>query len=264
MVINSQELQDVIRQLSGGIKNAPARAPLPSPPPLIQKAMRSAQEDAVGVARLVSLTYRSLSGNEKDRDVLIRRVIHNRQDLYIDGLAMDIRAPRLIKVGNIAQVRDTSSGWIYDDPYQFLHDKLGIADPRQKKAPPLEGIARIAEQMGEEITVLIYLVALDGRRHREERLRVIEYIKERLPGISVDDQELHEHLISLAPDEETFRMALEKALKKDKETVQLLVAAMFKVSMADSSVHDKERAFILRIIELLEKDGMHFTLPLSF
>ena len=128
MEIKTQDLREAIRLLTHGTTATAvsASAQTTPVPENIRTTLTQGKEDAAGISLLVSMSYKSLAGNLKDRDILIRRIIHSKGDLYIDGVAMDIRAPRLIKVGHISEIRDISSGRVYDNPYEFIQNRLGV------------------------------------------------------------------------------------------------------------------------------------------
>lgn len=263
MHITPEEIHDAVGLLAPSAAIAP-KAPLP---PDIAAIHAAAEEKMVGISVLASISYTSLSGHVKDRDVLIRRVIQNKQTYYIDGLAMDIKAPRLINVAHITQIRDGVSGRVYDDPRLFLHTKLGVPlPPTYQQAPlsqaPKDEFAEAIARIGSELTVLMYLVAIDGRRDKAERQLVFEYAKERTRDLSYPDEALTEYLISLAPDEESFERALHKTLTKEKSVIQSFVGMLFKIVMADQLVDEKERIFLSKIMDILEKEGYEFSLPL--
>lgn len=268
MEIKSSDLREVVQLLSEGRGSvSPAVATVP-PPPEIGQTLSQAGEAAAGVSLLVTMSYRSISGNEKNRDILIRRIIHAKGDLYIDGVAMDIRAPRLIKLGNVTEIRDIGSGRVYTNPYEFVQNRLGIDVKGRVSAvaadvipAPVNDFAKVIDRLGHEITVLVYLSSIDGVRRKEERQKVIDYVKARTTDLQYDEQELNDYLISIAPDEESFTLALGRAVNKGKETVQGLMEAMVKIIMADNQVDSRERQFLIRMMDLLESEGYEFNLP---
>ncbi len=261
MHITTEDIHDAVGLLAPNAFRLP-KAPLP---PKIADITSHAEEKMVGISVLASISYTSLSGNVKDRDILIRRVIQNKDSYYIDGLAMDIKAPRLINVAHITQIRDGISGRVYDDPFVFLHTKLGVPLPAKKStdAPiATDDFSTAIARIGSELTVLMYLVAIDGRRDKSEREVVKEYARKRTADLSYPEESLSEYLISLAPDEESFERALHKTLTKDKSVVQTFFGTLFRIVMADNVVDEKERAFLAKIMDILEKEGYEFSLPL--
>jgi len=266
MDIKVQQLQEAVALLNQGRQPALQTVPTPPPPPAVAQVMTQFNELNSGISVLVSMSYQSISGNKKDRDILIRRVIHSQGAYYIDGVAMDIRAPRLIKVANISSIRDIGSGKVYTDPYAFLRERLGVSVASPHTSETLAGMPTLApakknefpkvlERCAHEMTVLMYLVAIDGVRRKSERDRVIRYVQARTTDLQYDVKDLNEYLISLAPDEESFTAALARVLAKDKAVVQPFVETILDVIMADGHVDDKERAFLIRIMDLLEQDG---------
>ena len=266
MEINPQSIREATDLLARS-PLTPAAVPPPPPPQTVQTIMGSSQEARSGISILVSMSYESISGNLHSRDVLIRRVIHAKGEYYIDGVAMDKYAPRLIKVSHIRGIRDISSGKVYYNPYEFIQNRLGVqmtlpAQQAQSIPKPADQFAQVIERTGHEMTVLMYLVAVDGVRQTRERDKVFQYVKSRTKDLTYADQELTDYLISLAPDEESFRASLAAVLGQSEEVVQGFIETVLDVIMADGRVDPKERAFLLKIMELLEKEGYNISLPI--
>lgn len=267
-VTSTTEVLQALQDLSSG-----NGVIIPSPPPIgsplpgqipseIHETLHSGHETRVGVSMLVGITYKSISGNYKDRDFLIRRVIQGKNEIYIDGLATDIRAPRLVKVSQIDQIRDIGSGRIYDNAYRFLQDKLGITVADDILPEKLSEFAKVIEQMYNEITVLMYVVAIDGIREKTERNTVAKYVRAQTPNLNYTDTELDEYLISIAPDAPSAGMAFQKVLAKDKSVLQPFIEALINVIMANGDVNPKEQAFLAKVMDLLESQGFKFDLGL--
>ena len=105
MVTNTKDVVKALQMLSGqndySYRPDTSFSANPQMPQMVQDTIKGTREKDSGYALLANIIYRSISGNEKDRDFLIRRVIHSKNDMFIDGMAMDIRAPRLVKVSEI-------------------------------------------------------------------------------------------------------------------------------------------------------------------
>ncbi len=246
----------------------------PLTPQAIVQTMNESAEHAGGLSVLVNLSYQSLSGNYKDRDILIRRVIHNKNEYYLDGLALDIQAPRLIKISQITTIHDVTTGRVYANPYLFLRDRFGMDMPQNhpvkakekseaSQQPVLTDFARVIQETGPEMTILMFLVAIDGKRNPEERQRVVEYIKHRTPHLNYSDNDLNEYLISLAPDDDSCTMALHYVIEKGKSVIQDFLEAMVDVISMDGTVNVREKAFLARTIDLLEQEGFTFSMPVG-
>lgn len=229
-------------------------------PEHVQETLSSTVEHRTGISILVGITYKSLSGNEKDRDFLIRRVVHSKNEMYLDGLAMDIRAPRLIKVSHIARIRDIGAGRIYDNPYKFIQDKLGVAVADELLPEQLKPFAEVIKRMHNEVAVLMYVVALDGIREKIERSAVAAYVKKQTQDLSYDDEELDDYLISIAPDSESAGMAFQRILVKDKTAIQSFMEAMISVIMSNGGADPKQRIFLAKVMDLLEQQGFELSL----
>lgn len=230
-------------------------------PPVVRETLAASDENRAGVSVKVTIGYESLTGNLKNRDFLIRRVIQNGKNYFLDGVALDINAPRLIKVSQISNIKEFHSGQVYGNPYQFLQNVLGVEVDDSLLPDKMTDFAKAVKETGYEITVLMYLVAIDGVRSASERQKVLAYVRRRVPYLNYDESEMNDYLISLAPDEDSFSMALHRVLKKGIIVVQPLMEAILDIIMADGQIHVKERAFLARLIDLLKQAGYEFKLP---
>ncbi|MBO7244141.1 MAG: TerB family tellurite resistance protein [Alphaproteobacteria bacterium] len=224
-------------------------------PKKIQEAVNSASEAKSGIAVKACISYESMSSNVKKRTFLIRRVIKNKSEYFIDGIALDINAPRVIKVNQISCIEDLSTKTLYSDPYMYLQNVLGIEVDDAYLPEPMSDFAKAINETGSEATVLMYLVSIDNKRTAKERLAVLKYLRSRLPHLNYDDEQMNDYLISLAPDDESFSMAFHRCLKKGKLVIEPLIQAVLNVITADGVVHEKERAFLAKLIDWLKQDG---------
>lgn len=251
MVTNTKDVVKALQMLSG--QNDYSYRPdtsfnaNPQMPQMVQDTIKGTREKDSGYALLANIIYRSISGNEKDRDFLIRRVIHSKNDMFIDGMAMDIRAPRLVKVSEIKQIRDIGTGRIYDNAYKFLQDRLGVHVKNEILPEKLNTFGELVKRMHNEIAVLMYVVALDGIREKSERMAVMKYVKEHTKDLQYTDEELNDYLISVAPDAESAGMAFQRILRKDRQTIQDFISALISVIMANGKADDKERVFLAKV-----------------
>ncbi len=259
-MISTQNIQNAVSLLGQNQQNCLINA-IPEP---IQKIENESTEKQSGISLLVSMDYVSLSGHEKNRDVLIRRVIQSKKEIYLDVLVMNIRMPRLIKVSNIREIRDITSGHIYTNPCEFIQNRLGVdvGIPKQETLNNENGFKLVIERCSHEMVVLMYLTALDGHRDKREREKVLEYIQTRTSDLTYEQDELNEYLVSLAPDEVCFSSALSHVLNKGQKVVQPFLETVLEVIMANGKIDDKERAFLIRIMDLLEQDGYEISLPI--
>ena len=274
MVTDTQEVVRTLQMLSGKSDSSyePAmpfqsqRLDMPAPPAMpkmVQETINEAKEHHSGISILVGINYRSMSGNFKDRDILIRRIVHSKNEMYIDGMAMDIHAPRLIKVSEITRVRDIGTGRVYDNPYQFLHDKLGVELPQAVLPEAKEtSFIEVIKRMHHEIAVLMYVVALDGIREKAERQAVAKYVRSQTTDLTYSDEDLNDYLISIAPDAESAGMAFQHILMKDRQSIQSFVEALISVIMSNGKADEKERVFLAKVMDLLEQQGFQFNLSL--
>lgn len=231
-------------------------------PATLSTDIKNAHETRVGVSMLVGITYKSTDGSIKERDFLIRRIVQVKKDAYIDGIAVDVKAPRLIKASQIIKIDDIGTGRKYDNPYKFLQDKLGISITDDILPEQLPTFATVIERMHNEITVLMYVVAIDGIREKTERKVVADYVRSQTPDLTYSDDELDDYLISIAPDATSAGMAFQRILSKDKTVLQPFVEALINVIMANGTADEKERIFLAKVLDLLENKGFRFDLGL--
>ncbi len=224
-------------------------------PKKIQEAVQNSSEAKSGISVKACISYESMTSNVKKRDFLIRRVIKNKSEYFIDGIALDIKAPRVIRVSQISCIEDLATKTLYSDPYLYLQNILGIEIEESYLPEPMSDFAKAINEVGSEITVLMYLVAIDNKRMAKERLAVLKYIRSRLPHLNYEDEQMNDYLISLAPDDDSFSMAFHRCLKKGKLVVEPLLQAVLDVITADGVVHEKERAFLAKLIDWLKQDG---------
>lgn len=230
-------------------------------PPLVEETLSSSTESRAGVSFLVTVNYQSLSGNIKSRDFLIRRIIKHQNEYYLDGLAMDVKSPRLIRVAQISFIKDKAATNGYSNPYRFLQEVLGVEIDNTLLPEDMSDFAKAIKETGDELTVLMFLVAVDGIRSSTEREKVLAYVKNRVPYLNYDELQMNDYLISMAPDEDSFSMAFQRVMRKGIMVVQPLMVAILDIIMADGQVHEKERALLARMIDTLKQAGYEFQLP---
>ncbi len=230
-------------------------------PSLVEETLSSSTESRAGVSFLVTVNYQSLSGNLKSRDFLIRRIIKHQNEYYLDGLAMDVKSPRLIRVAQISFIKDKAATNGYSNPYRFLQDVLGVEIDNSLLPEDMSDFSKAIKETGDELTVLMYLIAVDGIRSSSEREKVLTYVKRRVPYLNYDELQMNDYLISMAPDEDSFSMALHRVIRKGIIVIQPLMETILAVIMADGQIHEKERALLARIIDTLKQAGYEFQLP---
>lgn len=254
MTVKKEEILTAVRDLRDDDiqKSSSLDKPIPNE---VKETLSSSTEIYAGISVKATIEYESLSSNLKKRDFLIRRIIKNKDEYFIDGVALDIRAPRLIRVSQILCITDSASGKMYPDAYLFLQNILGIQVEESYLPEPMSDFAKAIKETGHEITVLMYLVALDGTRASKERQCVLKHVRSRVPYLAYDDVQMNDYLISLAPDSDSFSTAFHYVLKKGKMVVEPLFQSILNVITADKVVHDKERAFLAKVIDWLKQDG---------
>ena len=146
--------------------------------------------------------------------------------------------------------------WLQARPQRAAKLRILVIDETNKELTLIdERLEAAINETGAEATVLMYLVSIDNKRTAKERMAVLKYIRERLPHLDYKDEQMNDYLISLAPDDESFSMAFHRCLKKGKLVVEPLLQAVLNVITADGVVHEKERAFLAKLIDWLKQDG---------
>ena len=250
-----KDILKTVKNIQGKETSTDTEASLKKAPKKIQTAIQDSSETLSGISIQACISYESLSSNVKKRNFLIRRVIKNKTDYFIDGVALDINAPRVVKVSQISCIEDLANNTLYSDPYIYLQNVLGIQVDDEYLPEPMSDFAKAINETGSEITVLMYLVSIDNKRTAKERMVVLKYIRDRLPHLDYDDTQMNDYLISLAPDDDSFAMAFHRVLKKGKLVVEPLLQAVLNVITADGVVHEKEKAFLAKLIDWLKQDG---------
>ena len=253
-MVKQKDILNTVKNIKGETENKEENS-LRQAPKKIQEAVKRSSEKKSGIAVKACISYESMTSNVKKRDFLIRRIIQSKSDYFIDGIALDINAPRVVKVSQITCIEDLSNKTLYSDPYLYLQNVLGIEVEESYLPEPMSDFAKAINETGAEATVLMYLVSIDNKRTAKERMAVLKYIRERLPHLDYKDEQMNDYLISLAPDDESFSMAFHRCLKKGKLVVEPLLQAVLNVITADGVVHEKERAFLAKLIDWLKQDG---------
>lgn len=241
----------------------------------VQKQASSKNLLAGGISVKVKMKYVSLSGDPKDRPVVIRRVFKNGSHVFIDALCLDINAPRLIKLENIKQITDVASENVYVNVPQFFEQVLGIdlsdvplsqqkpAMPQSKEAMPrsstLTGsgseMKTAIDRARYEITALLYISGIDGDRDERELQKVVEYVHKRCPDLSFTDEALMQYLKMNYPDTQSFYYALERILGKEGWVVKMFLEKLMELIVADGKTDEKEKLFLADFLAILQDEG---------
>ena len=235
-----------------------------------QKKVQGKNLLAGGISCRVKIKYTSLSGELKDREVVIRRVFKSGSEILIDALCLDINAPRLIKMDNIVQLTDIQNKTLYTKPELFFDEVLGIeVNQKQEKAqnnnsaPQYQfnsslknGELKTAIDMTRhEITALLFVSGIDGAKDISELKKVIEYVHRRCPNLNFDDAQLMHYLQINYPDTQSFYFALERILGKEGWIVKMFLEKLLELVVADGKKDDREKLFLADFFKILEEEG---------
>ena len=233
---------------------------------------------AGGISVKVKMKYVSLTGEPKDRPVVIRRVFKNGSHIFVDALCLDINAPRLIKLENIKQITDIASENVYVNVPQFFEQVLGIdlsevplsqqkpvqlqtneATAQRPQSSTLTGsgseMKTAIDRARYEITALLYVSAIDGQRDERELQKVIEYVHKRCPDLSFTDDAMMQYLKMNYPDTQSFYYALERILGKEGWVVKMFLEKLMELIVADGKTDEKEKLFLADFLAVLQNEG---------
>ena len=211
-----------------------------------------------GISARVLMKYTSLSGELKEREVVIRRVFKNGKGFLLDVLCLDINAPRIIKLQNVLQVTDkiTNKSYTYKE---FFKDILALNAAKEtanstSKQPSSAPIGESSLKDGElktaidrtrhEITALLFISAVDGQRDERELQKIIEYVHKRCPDLTFDDSKLLDYLHMNYPDTQSFYFSLERIVGNEGWIVKMFLEKLMALIVADGRIDDKEKLFL--------------------
>lgn len=214
-----------------------------------------------GISARVLMKYYSLSGELKERQVVLRRIFKNKSEIFIDAFCLDINEPRLIKLKNVLQVVDINTKTLYANPENFFEDVLGI-DLKEKEKTHLEasslskGELKTAINLTRyEITALLFIAGVDNQRDDEELKTIVDYVHTRCPNLTFNDKDLMDYLHLYYPDSQSFYFALERILGQEGWIVKMFIEKLKSLIVADGKVHEKEKLFFADFLAVLEEEG---------
>ena len=117
MTVEEAEILKEVKNLKEETVTQPSKLEVPNN---VSEVLNSSIEIHSGISVKACICYESLSSNTKRRDFLIRRVIKNKEEYFIDGLALDVNSPRLIRVSRISYIIEPATQKVYKDAYVFL------------------------------------------------------------------------------------------------------------------------------------------------
>ena len=226
-----------------------------------------------GLSSKATINYISLSGEEKERNIIIRRIFKSGKNFMIDALCLDINAPRLIKSQNIQKLIDIQSNKTYTDILSFFDEVLEMDVPGDKNAKQEDTHSKNVSEYsfnsslkhGElktainrtrhEITALLFVSCLDGEKHIDEMQKVVDYVRWRCPDLTIDNQELMHYLENNCPDVQSFYFSLERILGKEGWIVKMFLEKLMELIVSDGNTADKEKLFLADFIRILEEEG---------
>ena len=224
----------------------------------ITKALNSKTILANGISVRLRVAYTSMSGNFKDRDVVLRRVIKGRTGTFLDVFCLDIQEPRLIKVQSLSTIYDLNTNRAYSNPVEYLKKELGIELSLKDDAPLSEEMEELKSAITltrQELTAFVFMSAVDGDRDTSEYKEILNYVHARCPHLNFRDDLMINYLNRLYPDEESFYQACEVILNKEGWILSLFLETMIRLILADGRVDEKEKAFLESLFAILGMEG---------
>ena len=241
------------------------KAETPEKQALFEKSQKRIQAKnllAGGISVNVQMKYISLSGAQKKRDVVIRRIFKNGRGFLVDVLCLDINAPRLIKMRNILEITDkiTNKSYTYKE---FFNNILGLKIDDEEDS--LKVVSRSSLKDGElktaidrtrhEITALLFISGVDGHRDEREFKKIIEYVRKRCPDLTFDDAGLLNYFRLNYPDTQSFYFSLERILCNEGWVVRMFLEKMMALIVADKNIDKREKLFLADFLRVLEEEG---------
>ena len=221
-----------------------------------------------GLSVRVLLKYASLSGEVKERQVVLRRIFKNRDEIFIDALCLDINEPRLIKFKSIVHIIDVNTKTFYPNPENFFEKVLGIDLDESKKpvkkkevkaldkSSLLNGELKTAINLTRyEITALLFVAGIDGHRDASEFRTILDYVHKRCANLTFNDLDLLNYMRLYYPDGQSFYYALERILGQEGWVVKMFVEKLMSLITADGKVHEKEKLFLADFLAVLDEEG---------
>ena len=224
----------------------------------VTKALNSKTILANGISVRLRVVYTSLSGNFKDRDVILRRVVKGRNGTFLDVFCLDIQEPRLIKVQSLSAIYDLNTNQEYSNPVEYLEKELGIELSSKAEAPvsaEMEELKSAIALTRHELTAFVFMSAVDGERDVSEYKEILKYVHARCAHLNFRDDLLVNYLNRLYPDEESFYQACETILNKEGWILSLFLETMIRLIRADGRVDERERAFLESLFAILGMEG---------
>ena len=241
------------------------KAETPEKQALFEKSKKQVQSKnliAGGISVNVLMKYTSLSGEEKERNVVIRRVFKCGRGYLVDVLCLDLNVPRLIKMQNISKIIDPRTNNSYD--YKtFFRDILGLnidyhtaTEKTNTKSSLKDGELKTAIDMTRhEITALLFMSGVDGDRDERELKKIVEYVHARCPNLTFDDEGLMRYLRMNYPDTQSFYFSLERIIGNEGWIVKKFLEKMMALVVADGRIDEKEKLFLADFLRVLEEEG---------
>ena len=200
------------------------------------------------------LTYQDTKGQVSVRRVTCRRLSHLKDVLYVQAYCHERQKMRTFRIDRIAETACGVTGEIFVPGSSFF-DRFSVTD--DGGAAVSFGLnPRLAADLRAALNVLAFLAKADGRIVPEERTVMHEFCQSfgvRYSREDFDFEGVCQHAQRLAPDAETFFVALGRLTRRDAPQGLRPIVCRFAGDLieADGEQHPEEFYFGMKVQEAL-------------
>ncbi|NCB49558.1 MAG: TerB family tellurite resistance protein [Alphaproteobacteria bacterium] len=187
-------------------------------------------------------------------EALLRRVIKIKEDVFLDVLDIEKKAPKLVKISSIQEIKDTVRKVIFRNPYSFLLKSVGV--DLENKPENFSQFSLVLLRTRPEITALTYLALIDGHRDGSEEDLILDYVARKCGDLKYNPEEVRTYIKSLIPDESCFYEAMLYLLNKENWEIKLFMETVIRLILSDGVVHKNEQNFLDELIIVLQNEGI--------
>lgn len=210
-----------------------------------------------GISAGIGIKYSLKRGLIEQHNFVLKRVLKNKEDIYLNVFSDEVPARRLLNISSIIEIKDKVNKIIYRNPYRYLEKSLGI---ELQNAP--ENYSQFSHAINRTrpgVTALAYLADADGDRAPEEKAIIVDYVRKKCPDLKYDDQEVMDYLARLVPDEESFYEAMVLMLAKENLEIKFFMETVIRLILADGYTHPNEKEFLNELVSIFQSEGIELT-----
>lgn len=200
------------------------------------------------------LTYQDSKGQVSVRRVTCRKLSHLKDVLYVQAYCHERQKLRTFRIDRITETACGITGEIFVPGSSFFERFSATEDGGAAVSFGLN--PRLATDLRAGLNILAFLAKADGRIVPEERTVMQEFCQSfgvRYSDGDFDFDEVCQHAQRLAPDAETFFVALERLTSGDAPLGLRAIVRRFAGDLieADGEQHPKEFYFGMKVQEAL-------------